>query len=191
VGIISIVGESYLAQYKLVYSPFANVIATEIPIVQRDMKNTQFPGVSLTFYELKQLCMKMQRQKRRFNKVQSKSTGLRGHMNNIYAVGDYVFLDITFENDTKIKYDIDLVTFHIDDKKIYKATNNQSIQVTPVYTLYQNPYFQKTYRNVYVFKKFTYPNDKILKIKIEEKQISGRTLELAVDYKELLNADTF
>lgn len=189
-GIVSIVGDSYLAQYKIVYSD-TDYTLSEIPIIQEDMKPTQFPGVTLTTFELNDLSLKVQNRGRRYNKVQSKAFGMKGHINNIYAFGDYVFLDITFENSTKIKYDIDLITFHIDDKKIYKATNNQSIEIKPIYTLYKNPYFQKNYRNIYVFKKFTYPNDKVLKIRLEEQQISGRTIELVVDYKELLNADTF
>lgn len=189
-GIISIVGDSYLAQYRIIYSEYKNALS-EIPIEQEDMRPTQFPGVSLTYYELKEMSLKVQQRKRRFRKVQSQALGMRGYMNNIYSYGDYIFLDLTFENSSKIKYDIDLVRFMIDDKKIYKATNNQSIEVKPIFTLYRNPYFQKSYRNIYVFPKFTFPNDKVLRIRIEEEQISGRALELSIDYKELLNADTF
>lgn len=189
-GVISIVGDSYLAQYRIVYSEHQQTLS-EIPIEQEDMRPTQFPGVSLTYYELKEIALKVQKRNRRFRKVQSQTLGMKGYMNNIYAYGDYIFLDLTFENTSKIKYDIDLVRFMIDDKKIYKATNNQSIEIKPIFTLYRNPYFQKSYRNIYVFPKFTFPNDKVLRIRIEEEQISGRALELAIDYKELLNADTF
>lgn len=190
IGIVSIVGDSYLAQYKVIYSEH-NYPMTEIAIEQEDMRPTQFPGISLTYYELKDIALKIQQKSRRFKKVQSKGLGLNGYMNNIYSYGDYVFLDLTIENSTKIRYDIDLITFMIDDKKIYKATNNQCIEIKPVFQLYHHPYFQRSYRNIYAFKKFTFPNDKILKVKIEEVQISGRTLELLIDYKELLNADTF
>ena len=57
--------------------------------------------------------------------------------------------------------------------------------------LYTTPYFETTYRNVFAFDKFTFPNDKLFKIRLVEKEISGRTLELAVEYRDLLNADTF
>jgi len=47
--------------------------------------------------------------------------------------------------------------FHIDDKKITKATNVQSVELRPVFVLYNNPLFQKTYRNIIVLKKLTFP----------------------------------
>lgn len=189
-GIITVIGDSYLAQYKLIYSD-VNSSITDVAIEQEDMKPTQFPNVSLTTYELRDIALKIQQRDRRFKRVRSKGLGMKGYMNNIYAFGDFIFLDLTFENTTQIKYNIDLVRFLIEDKKIYKATTTQSIEIKPVFVLYDNPWFHKTYRNVYVFKKFTYPNDKVLKCRIMEEQISGRMLELSVDYKELLNADTF
>ena len=37
----------------------------------------------------------------------------------------------------------------------------------------------------------TFPNDKVLTIEISERQISGRTISMAVDYEDVLGADTF
>ena len=61
----------------------------------------------------------------------------------------------------------------------------------PVYVLYKMNSFERTHRNVFVFKQFTFPNNKVLKITLNEKQISGRTIDLLVDYNDLLNSDTF
>jgi len=76
-------------------------------------------------------------------------------------------------------------------KKIYKATNSQSLEIKPVYKLYDKDKFKKSYRNIYVFKKFTFPNSKVLAIRLLEEPISGRTIELKIKYSDILNADTF
>lgn len=187
-GVVSIIGDSYLAQYRIKYKENCNV--TDVEINQDRMKPLQYPTITMTQYEMRKMSLDIQKKHRRLKKTQSKGMGLAAHLNNIYAFGDYIFLDITFENSTNLKYDIDVLNFKIEDKKIYKATNSQSVEIHPVFSLYNNIYFLKTYRNVFVFNKFTFPNDKILKIRLIEKQISGRTLELIVEYRDLLNADT-
>lgn len=73
----------------------------------------------------------------------------------------------------------------------YKATNNQNIEMKPIYQFYHNKVFKKNFRNIYVFKKFTYPNSKVMKIRLLEEQLSGRTIEMVVKYSDILNADTF
>ena len=40
-------------------------------------------------------------------------------------------------------------------------------------------------------KKMTFPNDKVLTIELSEKQISGRTISLSIDYEDVLSADSF
>lgn len=51
--------------------------------------------------------------------------------------------------------------------------------------------FRHGYRNVVVLKKMTFPNDKVLTIELSEKQISGRTISLSIDYEDVLSADSF
>ena len=77
------------------------------------------------------------------------------------------------------------------DKKISKATNNQVIELTPEMQLEQTKSFKYGYRNILVVKKLTFPNDKILTIEMSEKQISGRTISLNIDYEDVLCADSF
>ena len=70
-----------------------------------------------------------------------------------------------------------------------KATNNQQVELDPEYVLYTQDKIQKSYRNVFVFKKFTFPNEKMLEIELSEKQLSGRNMKLQLDYKQILNAE--
>ena len=122
---------------------------------------------------------------------EEKNLKLKMELNNVYVMSDYIFLDITFENESNLGYNIDGIKFSIEDKKIYKATNNQSIEIEPVFKLFDNKIFKKRLHNIYVFKKFTYPNSKVLIIRLLEEQISGRTIEMKIKYSDILNADTF
>jgi hypothetical protein len=51
--------------------------------------------------------------------------------------------------------------------------------------------FMHGYRNVIVLKKMTFPNDKVLTLEMTEKQISGRSISLNIDYEDVLSADGF
>ena len=92
---------------------------------------------------------------------------------------------------TNIRFDIDEMRFKLADKKQSKATNSQIIELTPAFVLDQSKTFKYGYRNVVVLKKMTFPNDKVLSIEISEKQISGRTIMLNIDYEDVLYADSF
>ena len=64
------------------------------------------------------------------------------------------------------------------------------VELTPAMVLDQSRAFKYGYRNVIVLKKMTFPNDKILSIELSEKQISGRTITLNIDYEDVLYADS-
>ena len=67
----------------------------------------------------------------------------------------------------------------------------QSIELKPELVLDPTRSFRYGYRNVIVLKKMAFPNDKILTIELSEKQISGRTLNLSIEYEDVLSADSF
>ena len=72
-----------------------------------------------------------------------------------------------------------------------KATTFQSIELQPLLVSQQDKSFKKKWRNIFVFDKFTYPEDKIFVIELAEKQLSGRVIRLEIEYSDLLNADIF
>ena len=92
---------------------------------------------------------------------------------------------------TKIKYDIDELRIKLTDKKEAKATNSQTIELSPVYSLNSAKSFKKAYRNVIVINKLTFPNEKVLRLEISENQISGRVIYIPIEYEDVLNADCF
>lgn len=192
-GVVTIVGQSFMAQYQLVYSENeqnGNIISN-IEVLPEDMQALEFPDFKISNVELRKYAMELISKKEDRKIRTNKDLGLILQLNNVCTFGDYVFLDISFRNKTNLSYDIDKLKFSIDDKKIYKATNVQSIDIEPVFRLYDLKRFKKSYRNIFVFKKFTFPNNKILNIRLIENQISGRTINLEVKYSDILEADTF
>jgi len=191
-AVITVVGQSFIAQYKtqIIENNIGQPLPTNIEIIPTDTRPLDFPEITLTNHELEEYALKVMHKKRTYKNVSSKSNGMTAQLNNIFSLGDYIFLDVEFNNQTHIKYDIDDYRFKIEDKRIVKSTNVQEVKLDPLFTLYKRPYFTKKHRNVFVFKKFTYPNDKVLTVQLTEKQISGRMIELKIDYRDLLNADT-
>ena len=112
-------------------------------------------------------------------------------LHDIYRVGEYFFIDFSVENKTNIRFDIDEMRIKLSDKKQSKATNAQIVELTPSLVLDDAKTFKYGYRNVIVVKKMTFPNDKVLTIELSEKQISGRTISLSIDYEDVLSADSF
>jgi conjugative transposon TraN protein len=191
-GVITIVCQSFMAQYKVSYLNYKKEAVTNIQIQPEDMQPLEYPKMAFSNTELQKFSLDILRKKEIRNPIREvKSLKLTMQINNVYVVNDYIFLDMTFLNSSNLGYDIDALKFSVEDKKIYKATNNQSIALHPVYQLYNQKQFKKSYRNIYVFKKFTYPNSKVLKIRLIEEQLSGRAIEMKVKYSDILNADTF
>lgn len=191
-GVITIVCQSFMAQYKINYLDFERKAVTNIQIQPEDMQPLEYPKLAFSSTELQKFSLDILRKKMVGKPIRDvKNLKLTMQLNNAYVVNDYIFLDMTFLNSTNLGYDMDAIKFSVEDKKIYKATNNQSITLEPVYQLYRQKAFKKNYRNIYVFKKFTYPNSKVMKIQLLEEQLSGRAIEMKVKYSDILNADTF
>jgi len=112
-------------------------------------------------------------------------------LNNIYVAGEYFFIDFSVDNKTNLPFDIDELRVKLQDKKQQKATNVQTIELKPALVLDRSVRFKKGYRNIIVLKKMTFPNDKVLSIDLSEKQISGRTISMNLDYEDVLAADAF
>ena len=193
VGIITVVGQSFIAQYKAVYRNSENLnTVTNIHIQPEDMQPIEFDKMVFSNLELRKFAMDIIQKKSEKNPIRKeKNLQLNIQLNNVYVMSDYIFLDMTVKNNSNLSYDIDDLKFSIEDKIIYKATNNQSIEMTPVFQLNPQKHFRKNFRNIYVFKKFTFPNSKVMMIRLIEEQLSGRTIEMKINYSDILKADTF
>lgn len=193
IGIITVVGQSFIAQYKVVYRNPENLNAiTNIHIQPEDMQPIEMDKMVFSNLELRKFAMEIIQNKSDKKPIrEEKNLKLIVQLNNVYVISDYIFLDMTFENNSNLSYDIEDLKFSIEDKKIYKATNNQSVEMTPIFQLNSQKQFRKNFRNIYVFKKFTFPNSKVMMIRLIEEQLSGRTIEMKINYSDILKADTF
>jgi len=190
-GTVTIVGEKFIAQYRLCYLPpeKTEFISSQIDIQPEYMKPLDISAVGLSTNERKANALAMLKDRSAACIRQSDDYGIEIRLNRIYTVGDEVFLDISFNNRTNIPYDVDELRFKIEDKKINKATNVQSTEIHPLFQLYPFERFKSRYRNIYVLKKATFPENKVLNISLTEKQLSGRNLSLIIKYKDILGAD--
>ena len=190
-GIVTIVGERFMVQYKLAYAPTAQA-ASEVRIDPTLVDEYLNPEVSMSLQDMKRFSLLAIQNKpsTAAGTITTRKDKMTVMVNNIYTIGDYFFIDLAMKNKANIKYDIDQVRFKIEDKKQVKATNFQQLEVLPVYQLFDVKTFQRKYRNVFVFKKFTFPDEKVFNIEIAEDQVSDRTISLKVDYTDILKADT-
>ena len=163
-GTITLIGERHIAQYDVVYTHYPSMVRYAWAVYGS---------------------------KRKYNQVVSNAHGMKAIVNNIYTIGDYFFIDYSLQNKTKIAYDIEELRVKLTDKKETKATNSQTIELTPVYSLNPVKKFKKNYRNVLVIEKLTFPDEKVLRLEISENQISGRVITLTIEYEDILNADGF
>ncbi len=193
IGVITVVGQSFIAQYKAIYRDRDNLnTITNIHIQPEEMQPIEFDKTAFSNLELRKFAMNIIQKNTEKKPIrEERSLGLSVQLNNVYVISDYIFLDMTFKNKSNLSYDIEALKFSVEDKKIHKSTNNQSIEMASIFQLNSQKHFRKNFRNIYVFKKFTYPNSKVMMIRLIEEQLSGRTIEMKINYSDILKADTF
>ena len=192
---ITIVTQSYISVYKLtVEDPLSNdsllsngayVISINpndaVQVNQADVLNNQ---------QCFDLCINALKRKRSIFNIDTKSYGMKMYVKNIYSIGDYIMIELEAKNKTRLQFDIDQIRFKIVDKQSVKATVSQDIELKPFYSLYQpdGEIITNRWRNFYIFKKFTYPTQKLLEIEMTEKQYSGRRVDLKIEYNQILKS---
>ena len=180
-----------MAQYDIIFTAIPRLAASIHHVPYRDTESYVNPEVSMPESEMARYAWAVYGSNRKFNQLVSNANGMKAVVNNIYSIGDYFFIDYSLKNKTKIAYDIAELRVKLTDKKEVKATNSQTIELTPAFSLNLAKKFKKNYRNVLVIPKLTFPDEKVLRIEIAENQISGRVITLTIEYEDILNADGF
>ena len=190
-GIVTIITERYRVQYAMIYTSKLQeaVSDKEVELVERNAFHN--PEVSMSTTDMVAYAMKVWNSPAKYRGIITNHHKMKMRLNNIYVVGEYVFIDFSVDNYTNLQFDIDELRFKLQDKKLQKATNQQTVELKPALLLDRSLSFKKGYRNVAVLKKMTFPNDKVLSIELSEKQISGRTISMQLDYEDVLSADSF
>ena len=190
-GVVTIVTESYFVQYMLVYTNELDKVYTRHNIQYSELRSLMDPEKVLTKADMYDYAGKMFVQKKRYYDVSTTAKRLKVTLNNIYTVDKYFFIDLSVKNKSNIQFDIDQIRFKVEDKRMTRATNLQSVEVKPIISYLEDRSFKRNYRNIFVFEKFTFPEDKVFTIEISENQISGRTIILRISYADVLRADNF
>lgn len=190
-GTMTVIGERHISQLNVVYVKGPARANSIYNINLQDTKRYNNPEVLMPEAEMARCAWAIYGMPAQFHNIQYKKYGIKAVVNNIYAVDDYFFIDFSLYNSTKIKFDIDEIRIKLTDKKESKATNTQTIELTPVYMLNKVNSFKKGYRNVIVLNKLTFPDEKILNLEISESQISGRVVYIPIEYSDILHADGF
>lgn len=188
---LTLIGERHMAQYDIIFTHTPARAASIHHVPYSHTESYVSPEVSMPEAEMARYAWAVYGSDRKYNQVVSKAHGMKAIVNNIYSIGDYFFIDYSLQNKTKIPYDIEELRIKLTDKKEVKATNSQTIELTPAYSLNVAKKFKKNYRNVLVIPKLTFPDEKVLRLEISENQISGRVITLTIEYEDILNADGF
>jgi conjugative transposon TraN protein len=191
VAIVTVVTERGKKQFVCKYEPIIGATTTDLNISSIEMDNYIHPDVSMSTRDLYSYAWRIWNSNKKFYDVSKEAYKIKLNLYNIYTIGDYFFIDFVINNKTNIQYNIDQIRFKIEDKKQTKATNFQQIELTPERFLLTQKAFKQYYRNIYIFKKFTFPDEKVFTIELAEEQISGRTVKLQIDYSDILHADSF
>ena len=190
-AVVTVITERYRVQYGLVYTTRLRNAVTEKTIQQTEVTPYDNPAVSMSTEEMVRFAWRVWDSPAKYRNVGARKHYMGIRLNNIYSVGEYFFIDFSVENRTNIRFDIDQIRVKVEDKRQTRAANSQSIEITPVLKFQSATSFLHGYRNILALKKLTFPNEKVLTIELSEKQISGRTITLSIDYEDVLYADSF
>jgi len=189
-GVVTLVGEKRFCQYRVMINPSLpdSLYRSSISVGESDWRKVPGDEPYLSPAELRASAFAFMKSNKRSYQVRRNQYGLKARLNGISSFGDYLFIDLSYSNKSNITYDVDQLLFSLEDKKIVKSTNSQSVQMIPELSLYKLDRFNKNYRNVFVFRKFTFPGDKVLRVSLSEKQVSGRVISFDIQYRDILNA---
>jgi conjugative transposon TraN protein len=145
---------------------------------------------SLTSGDFQKLALFALTKKRAIHDIKTKSNDLQAWVGNIFVAGDHILVDLSLKNKSNLPYDIESIRFRIIDKYTISEHVSQEIEILPQYELYDKDNWQFTsqWRNLFIFPKFTYPDNKIFQIEVQEKQISGRKILINIDYTQILHS---
>lgn len=191
VAIVTVVTERFRSQYALIYTSRMEEAVSDKEVQLNERTAFHNPAVSMSTEEIVHYARRIWNSPAKYRNVKTKRHHMVMRLNNVYTVGEYFFIDFSVENKTNLRFDIDELRFKLDDKKLSKATNAQTLDIQPVLVLDKSKNFKHGYRNVVVLKKMTFPNDKVLTIELSEIQVSGRTISMTIDYEDILAADSF
>lgn len=189
IGILTILGEKRIKQYAVIYDDRPETAFSSLIDIGIGGMRTIEPKIStVSSTELDSISRSILEHGPLKTDVRKRKNGIHAMLNGISTIGEYILLDIGFDNTTHIPYEIDGLRFRIEDQKQHKATTVQSLEILPISSLQNIKTFEKRCRNIFVMRRLTFPDHKLLKVELSEKQISGRSISFNIRYSDILKA---
>jgi len=128
----------------------------------------------------------LRRNVRDIKSVGSNRFGIEVLLRGVYVHGDLFYLHVSMR---KVAFDIDYIRFKICDKKTARRTAVQETFVNPVrvFDEIMRVDAEAMIRNVFVFRKFTIPDDKVLVMEVYERN-GGRHQRFEIENSRLVGA---
>ena len=151
----------------------------------------RFAGVNTSQQEIVQNCSSIMEHNRRVKHIGINKYDIQASLRGLYYKDNVLYYKIGVKNKSNIRYDLDFIRFFIVDKTLAKETSHQELEVIPLY-VYNQPLViipgQKSVEKIYVFQKFTIPDDKVVQVIMGEKN-GGRTVTFTMANQDILDAD--
>lgn len=119
----------------------------------------------------------------------SKRFGIQHTLKGVYTHNGLLYFHLQLKNSSNVPFNIDYITFKIEDKKVAKRTAIQEQVIWPL-RAYNNLMViggKRTERTIFTLPKFTIPDDKMLVIELNEQE-GGRHQRFTVDNADLVRA---
>ena len=131
----------------------------------------------------------LRRNVRDIKSVGSKRFGIEVLLRGVYVHGDLFYLHVSMRNRSKVAFDIDYIRFKSCDRKTARRTAVQETFVNPVrvFDEIMRVDAEAMIRNVFVFRKFTIPDDKVLVMEVYERN-GGRHQRFEIENSRLVGA---
>lgn len=160
----------------------------KVEMLQVKSTNKKDTKVNNTIIET---CKKIYKEKRDFSSLGFVNYGVYFTVDNIFISEDKLFFTVTINNQSKIKYDIDLIRWVIESKdKLMKKSVFQPIDkqddLLYIYNEDEREVLSKeSVKKIYVFNKFTFDKDKKLTIELRESN-GERIIDFSIEITDIL-----
>lgn len=128
-----------------------------------------------------------QNDKRIIKHVGAKQFGMRFLLRGLYAHNGLLYFHVRMDNESKMPYAVDFITFKVVDKKVAKHTAIQERMLQPLRAFHQVMWIGagRSERIVFALEQFTLSEDKQLEVTLYERN-GSRTLTFYVEPEDLL-----
>ena len=92
-GTLTLIGERHIAQYDILYTQSPQMAASIFEVPYSHTQSYINPEVTMPMAEMARYAWAVYGSGRKYNQIVSRAHGMKAVVNNIYAVGDYFFID--------------------------------------------------------------------------------------------------